>query len=366
VPTWEEWADDLKVVLDATDSHVAALFAVADGGPMAITFAASHPERTKALVLFNTGARTLVDDDYPHGLPPGAKDLIAELREQCWGTEDYAALLSPSVAGDPLQMSWFAKYMRATASPRATAAQMRAYSEMDVRFVLSSVRAPTLVLHRRDLGFPPVSAGRYLAGRIPGARFAEIPGTDTGPQTEYADLIVDSSQEFLTGVRPSPQPDRFLRTVLFTDIVDSTRLSSTIGDSGWHKRLDAHDQLIRRELQRFRGTEIKTTGDGFLATFDGPGRAIQCCRAIRDAARPLGLTIRLGLHTGEVEQHGEDIRGVTVNIGARVAALARPSEVLVSRTVADLVAGSGFNFEDRGEYELKGVPGAWRLFAVVD
>jgi class 3 adenylate cyclase len=364
LPSWEEWAEDLRVVLDASDSQRAALFAVVDGGPMAIAFAATYPDRTQALVLFNTTARHRIADDYPQGLQPDLLDFLISFREQAWGTEDAAAGGFPSAAGDPAELAWLAKYMRATSNPRASAAQYRAESKTDVRFVLPSVRAPTLVLHRRDLVGLPIAMGRYLADHIVGARFIELSGSDGGPQLEDADLILTELEEFLTGIRPPSPVDRFLSTVLFTDIVDSTRLSSALGDRAWHARLDDHDQMVRRELKRFRGREIKTMGDGFLATFDGPGRAIECCRAIRDGARRHGIQVRLGLHTGEVEARGDDIGGITVNIASRVAAWAGPGEVLVSRTVTDLVAGSVIAFEDRGEHDLKGVPGSWKLFAV--
>ncbi len=355
VPTWEEWALDLEVVLDATDSRSAALMAVADGGPMAVTFAASHPERVSALVLFNALGTSISPQDI---------DFIAEVQEQAWGTLDWVDVIAPSVVDDPIQSEWFAKIMRATATPRAIAAQTRATWCVNTDFVLPSVHVPTLVVHRRDRREPTVEMVRQLAERFPNARFVDIPGTDLPPQTQDPDLVVAIVQEFLTGVRPSPTGDRFLATVLFTDIVESTRLASAIGDRGWHEVLDAHDAMIRADLERCRGREVKTTGDGFLAIFDGPSRAIECALAIRDHALDIGIEIRAGLHTGELEARGDDIGGIAVHIGARVAAAARASEVLVSRTVADLVAGSVIDFVDRGEHELKGVPGTWKLLAV--
>ena len=266
--------------------------------------------------------------------------------------------------GDPGQLAWLAKYMRATATPRSAAEQMRAEFGMDVRSVLPVVRVPTLVLHRRDLLVPAVGAGRFLAEHIPRARFVEVPGEDTPPQSQHAGLILDTIQESLIGTRPVAIDDRYFSTVMFTDIVGSTRLAAKHGDRAWHDRLDAHDAMVRRELAAFRGHEIKTTGDGFLATFDGPGRAIQCAGAIRGGAQSLGIKIRIGLHAGEIEGRGSDIGGMAVNIGARVAALAGPDEILASRTVADLVVGSEIGFANRGEYELKGVPGRWQLFSV--
>jgi class 3 adenylate cyclase/pimeloyl-ACP methyl ester carboxylesterase len=355
VPTWEEWALDLEVVLDATDSQSAALMAVADGGAMAITFAASYPERVRALVLFNGLGTSISSEDM---------DFIAEVQRQAWGTLDWVNVIAPSAVNDTIQSEWFAKYMRATGTPRAIAAQARATWSVNTDFVLPSVHVPTLVVHRRDRRDPTVGVARQLTDRIPNARFVDIPGTDLTPQTQEPDLVVAIVQEFLTGVRPPPKANRFLATVLFTDIVDSTRLAITIGDSAWRELLDAHDEMIRADLERCRGREVKTTGDGFLAIFDGPSRAIECALAIRDHARDIGVEVRAGLHTGEVEARDDDIGGIAVHIGARVAAAAHASEVLVSRTVADLVAGSAIAFVDRGEHELKGVPGTWRLLAV--
>jgi class 3 adenylate cyclase/pimeloyl-ACP methyl ester carboxylesterase len=366
IPSWDEWADDLGVVLDAVGSDSAAICGVADGGQMAITFAATHPERTTALILCNTSAQSLISEDYPFGVTQEQVDASVEFREKLWGTEHYARALAPSAADDPVTIDWLVRYMRATATPKNSAAQLRAELQKGVRSVLSSVHVPTLVLHRRELSRPRFEAGRYLADHISGAQFVELPGTDTPWQTQYPDLFVQAVEEFLTGVRPAGLDDRFFSTVLFTDIVDSTRLASSLGDRAWHERLDAHDAMVRRQLQAFRGEEIKTTGDGFLATFDGPGRAVQCACTIRDGARRLGIGVRAGLHAGEIEARGDDIGGIAVNIGARVAALAGADEVLVSRTVTDLVAGSVLTFSDQGEHELKGIPGRWRLFSVVN
>jgi class 3 adenylate cyclase len=356
VPTWEEWAQDLQVVLDATESRAATLMAVADGGGMAVTFAASYPERVKALVLF-TALGTPVD--------PKDLDFVIDVQKQSWGTEAWVPVIAPSVVGDPVESAWFAKYMRATATPAAITAQTSATWQVNTDFVLPLIRVPTLVLHRRDHP-TTVDSVRELAARIPDAQFVDIAGTDLTPQTQEADLILGLVQEFVTGVKPNPKLDRFLATVLFSDIVDSTRLASTIGDRGWNERLDRHDEMVRTELDRHHGREIKTTGDGFLAIFDQPSRAIGCGRAIADGARRIGVEVRVGLHSGEVEARGDDIAGIAVHIGARVAAAAGAGEVFVSRTVADLVAGSGVQFFDRGEHELKGVPGTWRLLEVGD
>ena len=364
VPTWEEWADDLRVVLDAVDSKTAVPIAVADGGSMAITFAATHPERVSALVLFH-GLRTPPggpDDAYPDELI----DLAVEAQEQLWGTPQWVRQIFPNLAKDPVQTAWMTKMMRATATPRAIAIQTRATYRTNVNFVLPSIHVPTLVFHRTDHGAgTTITPARQLTERFPNGHFVEVPGSDTSPQTEGADLILEILEEFLTGTRPPPRANRFLTTVLFTDIVDSTRRANAMGDRAWTGLLDLHDEMVREELARFRGREVQTTGDGFFATFDGPGRAIQCADAIRTRASELGVEVRVGLHTGEVEARAEDLGGIAVHIGARVAAAAGPGEILVSRTVTDLVAGSGFDFEDRGDYELKGVPNTWRLFAFV-
>jgi class 3 adenylate cyclase/alpha-beta hydrolase superfamily lysophospholipase len=363
VPTWEEWADDLLVVLDAVGSQTAVPIAIADGGAMAISFAAMHPERLRALVLF-------------HGLriPPGGPNeaypdelvnLAVEAQEELWGTPEWVRIIMPSLADDPAQTAWMAKYMRATATPRAIAAQTRATWTTNVNFVLPSIHVPTLVLQRTYYSDSGIDAARQLTERIPDGRFVEVPGSDVSPQTEHADLILEALQEFLTGARPQPRADRFLTTVLFTDIVDSTRHANAMGDRAWTGLLDLHDEMVREELARFRGREVQTTGDGFFVTFDGPGRAIQCANAIRTRASEMGVKVRVGLHTGEVEARGDDLGGIAVHIGARVAAAAGPDEILVSRTVTDLVAGSGLDFEDRGDHELKGVPNPWRLFAFV-
>ncbi len=361
VPTWEEWAEDLTLVLDAAHSERAALLAVADGGKMAISFAATHPERVRALVLFNTLGNAPGYDDDPDGK---WADFAADFNEQFWGTEEYVQAVAPSITHDPVQTAWWAKYMRATATPRAIAAQTRVAGRTNMNFVLPSLRVPTLVMHRTHRASQTVQSARALTERIPGARFLELPGVDAMPQTENAGYILNVLEEFVTGLRPSQPPDRFLATVLFTDIVDSTRLATMLGDRAWRELLDAHDRMVRSELKRFQGREVATTGDGFLATFDAPGRAIECGKAICTSARNLGIGVRVGLHTGEVEARGADIGGISVHIGARVAAKASADEVLVSRTVTDLVTGSGTEFEDRGEHELKGVPGTWRLFSV--
>ncbi len=361
-PTWEEWAEDLQVVLEAVDSRRAVLFAVSDGGAMAITFAASHPERIEALVLFHSLGNA---NEQSKDEKVAVTELVASVEEELWGTPELVKFIAPSIEGDSVQSAWLAKYMRATMTPRAAAAHTRSRSAAEVEFILPSLNVPTLVMHRTGYGLLTVESARPLAGQIPDARFVEIPGVDVWPQTQESELILEEVEAFVTGVQPAPPRDRFLTTVLFSDIVDSTRLATALGDREWHRRLDDHDRMVRSELERFRGKEIKTTGDGFLVTFDGPGRAIHFARAVREGAQRSGIDVRLGLHTGEVEGRGDDIAGIAVHIAARVAGTAGTGEILVSRTVTDLVAGSGIDFEDRGEHELKGVRDPWRLFAVV-
>jgi class 3 adenylate cyclase len=364
LPTWEEWAEDLRAVLDAVGSERAAIFAELDAGPVAMIFAASHPERTSALVLGNTVARYLRGDDFPIGATPESVDEIVEMFRSTWGSEELIASVFPSMAGDPAFLRWRAKLTRATATPRTAAAQYRYIFGMDVRSALPAITVPTLVLQRSGLALVPVEQGRYLADSIAGARYVEIPGADAWFFTEGAEEVLDEVAEFLTGVRPPVAPDRMLATLLFSDMVGSTEEVARLGDRRWRGLRDDHYALLRRELDRFGGREIDTAGDGFFATFSGPARAISCGCAMRDAVRSLGVEIRVGVHTGEVETVGEGLAGIAVHIGARVAAAALPGEVLVSRTVADLVAGSGIRFTDRGSHRLKGVPGMWQLYGV--
>jgi class 3 adenylate cyclase/pimeloyl-ACP methyl ester carboxylesterase len=361
--TWEEWADDLHVVLDAAGSEQAAILAVLDAGPMAMLFAATNPERTAALVLGNTTARVLADDDYPEGMPPDAGEFMLSAIEGGWGTEGFAAMTAPGFANEPDRRAWLAKYMRASMSPAAVAAQYRSMVEVDVRWVLPTLHVPTLVLQRRDFQIGPPH-GHYLAEHIPGAKYVELPGSDS--MITGDDVGLDTIQEFLTGTRPGPEPDRVLATVLFTDIVGSTQHLSRIGDREWRTLLNDYDAIVQRELEHFSGRLVKTTGDGSLATFDGPARAIRCACVVRDAARALGVETRSGLHTGEIEHRGDDITGLAVVIGQRVSALGAEREVLVSSTVKDLVVGSGIEFTEHGEHELKGVPGTWRVYGVTD
>lgn len=361
LPTLEEWMDDVRAVMDAVGSERAALMAFFEGGPMAMLFAATYPERTSALVLVNTYARLSRTEGYPWGIPPERLDVALETQRALWRTGSLIEWQIPSRANDPEARSWWARLERASASPGTFAAIARVNAQVDVRHVLPLIQAPTLVLHSRDNQGVRVGHGRFLAENIPGARYIEV----DSPDTFYVDLEpYDDIEEFLTGVRPVPLRDRVLATVLFTDIVDSTKRAAGVGDARWRELLASHHATVRRELATSRGREVKTLGDGFLATFDGPARAIHCAHAILDRVRALGLDLRVGLHTGEVELTDEDIGGIAVHVAARVAALAAPGEVLVSSTVRDLVAGSGIRFVERGIHELKGLTEQWRLYAV--
>ena len=350
LPTLEQRMDDVRAVMDAVGSERAALVGSSEGGPMSILFAATYPERTTALVLIGTLAKF------------GHQPL--EWIEKHWGEGRGAALFAPSLADDPEFTKFMARFERQGASPSAAAALMKMNQDIDVRKILPAIRTPTLVMHRAGDRVIPVDRGREIARLIPDARYLELEGEDHLPYVGDGDAIVDEVQEFLTGVRPDPEPDRVLATILFTDIVGSTATTAEVGDRRWKELLDAYYSSARKELKRFRGREVKTTGDGLLATFDGPARGIRCATAVRDSARAIGIETRSGLHTGECEVMGEDIAGIAVDIGARVEAEAESGEVLVSSTVKDLVAGSGLEFEDRGVRQLKGVPGEWQLFAV--
>lgn len=360
----EEWMDDARTVLDAVGSERAALLAANESGPVAMLFAATYPERTAALILANTIPRWLRDDTYPWGMPGVAQDRLVGWVAEDWSTGVDVKKQSPMLANDQRIRTWWLSGRRLQASPATAQAIYRTLGATDVRHVLSSIQAPTLLVHRDRSYAVRVEHGRYLAENIPEAKYVELPGEDMFWWAGDSDAIVDEIEEFLTGVRPAPEPDRVLATVLFTDIVGSTERATELGDRRWRELLDRHDEAVRRELERHRGKEVKVVGDEFVATFDGPARAIRCACAITEAVHPLGLEVRAGLHTGEVELRGEDIAGVAVHIGARVAALAGPGEVLVSGAVPPLVAGSGLEFEDRGTRELKGVPGEWRIFAV--
>ena len=363
-PTWEEWTDDVGAVLDAAGSNRTAVFAAGDAGPIAILFAAMHPERVSALVLFNTTARFVAADDYPVGMPPEAIDFLVEGVSQIWGTVDAVRAANPDRAGDPEFLDHLARQFRSAATPHTAAAQFNyIWRSLDVRQALPLVGVPTLILHVRDNPMIPVEQGRYLADHIVGAKLVELPGRDFAAVSSGNAILVQVA-EFLTGEHLPFEIERILTTVLFTDIVGSTERAASLGDNAWRSLLDAHDRSIRQQLRRFRGREINTTGDGFVACFDGPARAIRCALAIVEATRHLGIDLRLGLHTGECEVRDDNLGGLAVHIAARVSSLSGPGEVLVSGTVRDLVVGSGIEFTDLGNHELKGVPGTWKLFAV--
>jgi pimeloyl-ACP methyl ester carboxylesterase len=362
LPTLEERMDDVRAVMDAAGSQRAAVFGFSEGGVMSALFAATYPERTAALALYGTFAKRIWSPDYPWAPTPEARQRELEELERAWAERMDLDQLAPSES--EAFKSRLASYFRRSASPGTAVALLRMNTQHDIRHILPSIQVPTLVVHRRDDRDVKVEEGRWIASQIPGAEYVELPGDCHTLWGGDTDAVVDELEEFLTGVRRGPQVDRVLATVLFTDIVGSTRKAVELGDRRWRELLAAHDAAVRRQLERFRGREIDTAGDGFFATFDGPARAVRCATSIRDAVRPLGLEIRAGLHTGECELAGENVRGIAVHTGARVAALAAAGEVLVSSTVKDLVAGSGIDFEERGEHELRGVPGSWRLYAV--
>ena len=358
VPTLEERMDDVRAVMDAEGSQQAALFGISEGGAMSVLFAATYPERTRALVLYGT---------YGHFsswvVPPDRIDAALDRMEKNWGTGESLHLFAPSVASDEtFKLSW-ARFERLGASPSAVVALMRMNSEIDIRPILPSIRVPTLIIHRQGDVRVNVEAGRFMARQIPNAKYLELPGSDHTLWTGETERILDEVEEFLTGSRSAIESDRVLATVLFTDIVNSTKRAETIGDRAWHDVLDRHNALVRREISRHRGHEVRTMGDGFLATFDGPARSIRCALAINEGVEALGLQVRAGLHTGEVEMANDDLSGIAVHIASRVATMAKPGQVLVSNTVRDLVAGSNIRFHDEGSHSLKGLTESVRLFA---
>ncbi|MEA2330669.1 MAG: hypothetical protein QOH58_807 [Thermoleophilaceae bacterium] len=364
LPTLEERMDDMRVVLDAASSERAVAFGISEGASLSALFAASHPDRASALIVCGGFARMLRDDGYEWAPTRKEAEGFNESVGSTWGDNAWLLKLwAPSVADDPASQEQWNRTMVFGGTPATAIAWLRMVQDTDVRDVLPAIRQPTLVLHRVGDRIMPVQHGRYFAERIPGARYVELPGADHLWWID-GDDILDEVESFLTGATAAYAPDRVVATVMFTDLVDSTSRAAELGDRRWRDLVEAHDQLVRGRLERYRGREVKTLGDGFLATFDGPGRAIRCACDVRDGVRTLGLELRAGLHTGECEIAGDDIRGIAVNIGARVGAKAGAGEVLVSQTVKDLVAGSGLGFEERGEHELKGVPGSWRLYSV--
>jgi class 3 adenylate cyclase len=367
VATLEERMDDLRAVMDAAGSERAAVYGSSEGGALSVLFATTYPDRVSALVLYGAYPRIAWAPDYPDGVPEDAWADGMRYLEENWGRGEEGGLplyaLTPDRADDPAWRRQHGRWERLSASPGAAAAIQRMIIDIDVRHVLSAIRVPTLVVYR-TADWAHAMGSRYMGAHIPGAKVVELPGNEYFPYLGDQDAILDEIEEFLTGVRPAHVPDRSLATVLFTDIVSSTTRAATLGDDEWTRILDHHDGLTNQEIERHRGRRIKTTGDGTLATFDGPARAVRCAQAICSGVRSLGIEVRAGLHTGEIELRGDDIGGIAVHIGARVSALAGPGEVLVSSTVKDLVAGSGITFADRGSHVLKGVPDEWRVFAV--
>jgi class 3 adenylate cyclase len=364
LPTIEEWIDDLRAVMDAVPSERAALVTNIGGAIMALVCAAAFPDRVASLVVVDGFARFLAAPDYPIGGSVEEKERALQMTESNQGRALMLDLFARSMASDEQLREAFARYERQSASPGVATAMLRFIYESDVRDVLPTIRIPTLVMHHAGAELLPAALGRYIADHVANARYVELPGADSLIWAGGAETVVTEIQEFVTGVKPIPAPTRVLSTVLFTDIVDSTSRAGELGDERWRALLAEHDRLTRAELERGSGREIKTTGDGFLATFDGPARAIRTALAIRDAVRVIGFEVRAGLHTGEIELVPDDVAGVGVHIGSRIASLAGPGEVFVSSTVRDLVAGSGIAFDDRGSHVLKGIPDAWRVFAV--
>jgi class 3 adenylate cyclase len=363
LPDFETRMDDVRAVMDAADCETAALLGYSEGGPMCVLFAATYPERTRSLVLYGTYAkRRDPDEDYPWAPTREEREQTALELERTWGENVDLSTMAPGA--DEELRAWFRRLGRAGVSPAGARDLILMNSQADVRELLPSVQCPTLVLHRTGDRDASIEEGRYVASRIPGARFVELDGEDHVPSID-PDQILDEVEEFLTGSRPASPSHRVLTTILCTDLVGSTERVQSLGDEAWAELLDRHHDAVRRELRRFAGEELDTAGDGFLAAFDGPARAIRCALAVRDALRPLSLDVRAGVHTGEVERRpGDKPRGIAVHTCARIAALARGGEVLVGSTTHDLVAGSGLSFDDRGEHELKGIEGKRRIFAV--
>ncbi|MGH9194863.1 MAG: adenylate/guanylate cyclase domain-containing protein [Acidimicrobiia bacterium] len=364
LPTLEVRMDDLRAVMDAAGSKRATLFGHSEGGNMCILFAATYPDRTDGLILTGSYAKRICSPEYPWA--PTWEERLAEIEEteRSWGDPGLIEYYAPSRAEDPAFRAWMQRYLRLSASPRAAVELLRMNSHIDVTSVLPSIRVPTLLLYRLDDRDVKIEEGRYIASKIPAAKLVELAGADHFFWAGDPEPLLQEIEEFVTGHRTAADPERVLATVLFTDIVGSTQTASALGDQAWRDLLLRHNSAIRQELDRWRGKVVKTAGDGFLATFDGPARAIRCAKAISEAVQPLGIEVRCGLHTGEIEIVDTDVAGLAVHIGARIAALAAPREVLVSRTVKDLVAGAGFQFAARGVHSLKGVPDKWEIYAL--
>jgi pimeloyl-ACP methyl ester carboxylesterase len=359
----EQRADDILAVMDAVGAERASLFGISEGAAMAALVAATRPERVDSLVLYGGIVRMREGEDFYSGAGWHviAEEMLSGI-EEAWGEGISLTALAPGRLGDERFRRWWGRFERAAAGPKMARDAFELDMQLDVRSVLSAITCPTLVLHRTH-DVIPMEQSHYLASHIPDARMVELEGENHWPWLDDTEAVADEIEEFLTGARRPREPDRILATVLFTDIVASTQRAAELGDEAWREVLRGHDSLVREQLQRHSGREVKATGDGFLATFDGPARGVRCARAITEAVRPLGVEVRAGLHTGECELLGNDVGGLAVHIGARVSSAAEAGEVLVSSTVKDLVLGSGIEFSDRGAYDLKGVPGEWRLFS---
>ena len=364
LPPWESFMDELDCVMNHVGSRRATILGIADGGPVSMLFAANRPDLVDSLVLHCTYSRLATDDDYPYGVPQENAETFARDAGNSWGTPESSAKWLPSKANDPSFLDWQAKVQRAVSSPSAWEAYTRQSMEHDVRAVLPAIRVPTLVTHVKHNPFMPIELGRYIASQIEGARMVELEGADVAPYWEQPDEILSILGEFVTGAKPEPVLYRRLATVMFTDIVDSTRKAEKMGDGAWRALLDVHDETTRRLVSRNEGNVVKTTGDGVLATFDGPGRAIRCAGALGEELSKVNISLRTGIHAGEIEMRGADVGGLAVHLASRVMSAASPGEILVSRTVKELVVGSGIAFADRGPHSLKGIEGDWQLYSV--
>ena len=366
VPPLEDWADDVRAVMDTVGIERAAIFGAGEGAMMAILFAATHPERTNALVLVNGTARLGATAGYPFGINDEERDRLVALLEETWGTADGMAALNPSIADDEESLAAWAHFLRLAASPGTAASVVRTLFDFDVRALLGTVRVPTLVVHRRDTTLPPVGQGRYLADHIAGARYVEVPGRDYSTVVGDIDAMLDPVEEFLTGALAGPVLNRSLATLVFADIVESTKHLAEIGDRRWRELLRAEDAVVRRQLARHGGTLVDTAGDCLFVVFDGAARAVAFALALREAVRPLGLVLRIGVHVGEVERTEHGITGLAVHLAKRIQAVAEPGQILVSRTVRDLAVGASIHFEGEGSHPLRGIPGEWELYRVAE
>lgn len=366
LPTLEQRMDDVRAVMDAAGSEKAALLGVSEGGPMCALFAATYPERTTALIMYGSYAKRIRSDDYPWAPTNEQREVFYDTLKSGWGGVVDLDDLAPSVMNDERFKQWWASYLRHSASPADALALAKMNTEIDIRHILTAIHVPTLIMHRSGDGDSPVDGSRYMAQQIPNAKFIELTGVDHLPWVGDAEKLLNEIEIFLTGELHPVEPDRILATCLFTDIVGSTEKAQSLGDERWRSLLQSHNEVVRNQLRHYRGREVKTTGDGFLATFDGPARAVRCACAIRDELRQMGIEIRAGLHTGECEIMDNDIGGISVHIAARIMSKASAGEVFSSGTVKDLVAGSGIKFESRGLFSLKGVPGNWEVYSVVN